>query len=524
MKAKVLVIFLFCAILMNAQTFTPMSYDDYMAPFVAYKQAFDKANNEIRSVETIIMNALGNDIDETLREQLNSDYNRLSRISQTLNKSGMYGGIWNDINNVRTSVNNHINSYNSRVAALRRQQEALEEARRQEEIKRREEQTRLAREAGWTGSGFALNNGYVVTNYHVVENAKTIEIKGVKGDFTIGLKANVVATDKVNDIAVLKIIDERFSGFGVIPYKIKRTMSDVGETVWALGYPMIGMMGEEIKFTDGKISARTGLQGDMSTYQISVPLQPGNSGGPLFDKNGFIIGINSSGINKLYSEQTIQTENVNYAIKTSYLFNVIESALTTSVLPQGTVLQGRPLTEQIKLAQKFIFIIHCLEYDNSISIQKNEDTITTITQNTIESTPNTTTDQVVHTTVEKRTTSTSISNPEYTKSNTGVSIVRVTLTPDYTRIDCNWHNRTNANGAISIKEGAFLKSNKFPNEKFVLYNVEGINFSPERTIIGPGEVTEFSLYFRSLPQNIDKFDLIVPNGWEFYDIKISNTI
>lgn len=165
-------------------------------------------------------------------------------------------------------------------------------------------------------------------------------------------------------------------------------MCEVGESVWALGYPMIGMMGDEIKFTDSKISSRTGLQGDVSTYQISVPLQPGNSGGPLFDNYGNIVGINSSGINKLYSEQTIQTENVNYSIKTNYLTNLIQSSLSDAVIPRGTHMQGQPLTQKIKLAQKFVFTILCstdhnfhnstteITENNTNSNIKNQDNIT----------------------------------------------------------------------------------------------------------------------------------------------------
>lgn len=239
----------------------------------------------------------------------------------------------------------------------------LEAARKEAEQAEKELQEAIEqaqRKAGWSGSGFALAQGHIVTNYHVVENAKTILVKGIKGDFVTEYRASVVATDKVNDIAIIKISDDRFKGFGAAPYKIKRAMSDVGESVWALGYPMVGVMGDEVKFTDGKISARTGIQGDMSVYQISVPIQPGNSGGPLFDNNGNIVGITSSGLNR----EAFNSENVNYAIKTSYLYNLIESSMSTSILPQGTAMQGQSLTEKIKLAKKFVYIILCSEDPN----------------------------------------------------------------------------------------------------------------------------------------------------------------
>lgn len=233
--------------------------------------------------------------------------------------------------------------------------EAAKEDAKKAELEYQKALEEAKRKAGWSGTGFALYQGHIVTNNHVVEDAKTILIKGIKGDFNTEYRATVVATDKTNDLAVLKIDDERFSSFGSIPYKIKKSMSDVGESVWALGYPMTSVMGDEIKFTDGKISSRTGIQGDMSVYQISVPIQPGNSGGPLFDNYGNIVGITSSGLNR----EEFNSENVNYAIKTSYLYNLIESTLTTSILPQGTAMQGQALTQKIKLAKNFVFMILC---------------------------------------------------------------------------------------------------------------------------------------------------------------------
>ena len=113
-------------------------------------------------------------------------------------------------------------------------------------------------------------------------------------------------------------------------------------------------MGDEIKFTDGKISARSGIDGEKSVYQISVPIQPGNSGGPLFDTNGNVVGITSSGLNR-----DLKTENVNYAIKISYLRLLIEDTLPPTVISQGTSLQGLTLTSQIKLAKKYVLYIEC---------------------------------------------------------------------------------------------------------------------------------------------------------------------
>ena len=199
-------------------------------------------------------------------------------------------------------------------------------------------------------TGFAISSdGYIVTNYHVVENAKTISIRGVNGDFTKSLTAKVIVTDKNNDLAILKIDDNSFTTLGVIPYAIKSNTSDVGESVYVLGYPLTSTMGEEIKLTDGLISSKTGYEGDASSYQVTTPIQPGNSGAPLFDKSGNLIGV----INSKYEG----AENVGYAVKSSYLINLIDLLPTTPKLQTQNLLLGKNLPEQVKLVKKFIYII-----------------------------------------------------------------------------------------------------------------------------------------------------------------------
>ena len=203
----------------------------------------------------------------------------------------------------------------------------------------------------WGGTGFALNSGYVVTNHHVIDGAHDIEIYGVKGDFNTPYTATVIASDKNSDLALLKISDSRFPGFGTIPYKIKTTQSEVGESISVLGYPLTSTMGDEIKLTTGVISSKTGFQGDVSLYQISAAVQPGNSGGPLFDNYGNIIGIVSS--------KHTGAENVGYAVKATYLRNLVESCVSTSILPTNTSLSGLTLPEKVKKSKNFIFMIRC---------------------------------------------------------------------------------------------------------------------------------------------------------------------
>ncbi len=212
----------------------------------------------------------------------------------------------------------------------------------------------------WKGSGFAIKDGYLVTNYHVINEAESISIRGINGDFSIPFVANVVASDAKNDLAILRIVDNRFSGYDNIPFAIKSSTAEVGEDVFVLGYPLTATMGDEIKYTNGVISSKTGFQGDISSYQISAPVQPGNSGGPLFDSKGNIIGV--------VSGKHADAENVGYAIKASYLQSLIES-FSSGLVPTNNTVSSNSRPDQIKFIKNFIFLIECTR-ENSSSIQK----------------------------------------------------------------------------------------------------------------------------------------------------------
>jgi S1-C subfamily serine protease len=200
-----------------------------------------------------------------------------------------------------------------------------------------------------SGTGFAISSdGYIVTNYHVVIGAKSIKVRGINGDFSESYTAKVVKEDPKNDIAIIKINDHKFTSIGTIPYIVYNQKVDVGISVYALGYPLRTSMGNEVKLTNGIISANSGFQDDVTSYQISVPIQPGNSGGPLFNDKGNVIGI--------VSAKHTGAENASYAIKTSFLINLINSFDTFS-LPSVNQISEKPMSEQVKAIKKFVYII-----------------------------------------------------------------------------------------------------------------------------------------------------------------------
>ena len=153
-------------------------------------------------------------------------------------------------------------------------------------------------------------------------------------------------------MAIIKIDDPSYRNLSSIPYNFKTRSADVGEEVFALGYPMaLSIMGKEIKFTDGRISSKSGFQGDITTYQSTTPIQGGNSGGPLFDDKGNFLGINSSGLGADVAN------NVGYTIKSSYVLNLIDVLPKSIDLPSSTKLQSLPLTEQIKEISKYVVLV-----------------------------------------------------------------------------------------------------------------------------------------------------------------------
>jgi len=229
------------------------------------------------------------------------------------------------------------------------------------------------------GTGFFISrNGFFVTNNHVIEDAETIIVTGLYQDFDSFYEARVVTTDPKNDLAVLQIIDPDFEPFPTpIPYTLKSSLAEVGENCFTIGYPMIFYTGIEPKVTSGIISARTGYMGDVSLYQISASIQRGNSGGPLFDKNGNVIGVVNSGYRNY--EDVAQ---VGYAVKTNYLMSLIESLPYKPALLQENMLTGQDLPSQIAQISDFI----CLVIVNMIDVPEPTDSTDT-TDSTSTQTP-----------------------------------------------------------------------------------------------------------------------------------------
>ncbi len=200
-----------------------------------------------------------------------------------------------------------------------------------------------------TGTGFLINESLIITNYHVIKDAKKIELTNSVNNKEIELK--LIGYDKANDLAILK--PEQPLNKKKNPISITFTSQLQGKSIFVLGYPLVETMGKEVKLTNGIISSQNGFQDDITSYQISAPIQPGNSGSPVFSMEGKLIGIASS--------KHSEAEGVGYCIKTSYLKLLLESYSISIDNTRGLELSKLKFEDKIKTLKDYVFNIQ-VEY------------------------------------------------------------------------------------------------------------------------------------------------------------------
>lgn len=191
-------------------------------------------------------------------------------------------------------------------------------------------------------------NGYLITSYHVVKNAEKIFIEAQR-DSLLRLPVKTIYTDIEKDVAILQVTDTNFVSFGYLNYALRPQDAELGEEVFTLAYPR-----QDIVYAEGAISALTGYREDTLTYQISVPVNPGNSGGPLLDQFGNLVGIVQGKNNRL--------EGTAFALKSKYIQAVLDSVSSQNdalplVIPQYNGIRWLSRTEQIKALREFVFLL-----------------------------------------------------------------------------------------------------------------------------------------------------------------------
>jgi S1-C subfamily serine protease len=197
------------------------------------------------------------------------------------------------------------------------------------------------------GTGFLIDGkGYLITNAHIVHTSRNIAVTNNKGD---QFRAILIKEFLDKDIAILKIDDDKFKTLSSIPYGISKVESDVAEPIYTLGYPR-----NDIVYSEGYLSARTGFNGDTLSCQLGIAANRGNSGGPVFNHNGEVIGI--------LSTKETEAEGVAFAIQSKYIYSAIaelkkDTAYQNLRLPVKSTVRDLDTKQQVKKIEDYVSFV-----------------------------------------------------------------------------------------------------------------------------------------------------------------------
>ncbi|MEW9808724.1 trypsin-like peptidase domain-containing protein [Mesorhizobium sp. ZMM04-5] len=191
-----------------------------------------------------------------------------------------------------------------------------------------------------SGTAFFINSdGWAITNAHVIEGCTSASVP------SLGAATNWIV-DKQNDLAVVKVT----GGTGKPFLRLLGGSPRLGEDITAFGYPLGGLLSDSIKVTTGNINSLVGIDNDARYLQISTPLQPGNSGGPVVDRTGRVVGVATAVLGSTFVGNTgILPQNVNFAIRSAIVELFLQSrSVSYATQPSGGVeLSTADLAERI---------------------------------------------------------------------------------------------------------------------------------------------------------------------------------
>ncbi|ANI88154.1 hypothetical protein A9P82_01800 [Arachidicoccus ginsenosidimutans] len=197
------------------------------------------------------------------------------------------------------------------------------------------------------GSAFLIDgNGFLITNAHVLKGSGAVVVNHEGHEFS----TSIMYVDEARDLAVLKITDKDYNPVKYLPYGIKTTEEDMGKNVFTFGYPS-----NDIAYNRGYISSLKGYEGDTSTISVSLLANPGNSGGPVFNESGDVIGV--------LGAREANTQGVTFVIKSKEIYRMLsdwrktsDSAYDVKVTPLRKNNNARAnRTELIKKLENYVY-------------------------------------------------------------------------------------------------------------------------------------------------------------------------
>ena len=203
------------------------------------------------------------------------------------------------------------------------------------------------------GTGFLIDGkGYLITNMHVVKNATQVEVQNSLGEY----HARIIQLDHQADLALLKIEDTTYHPFASLPYGISKSDAELGEDVFTLGYPR-----PEIVYGKGYMSAKTGYQGDTTNFQLTIAANPGNSGTPVLNNDGEVVGmVSSTQQNAQGMVFAVRSKNIFQALdamRNDSTLQVSDSTLSHLKIPVNSFMKGMERKTQLKRLEDYIFIV-----------------------------------------------------------------------------------------------------------------------------------------------------------------------